>query len=253
MTKTSRKLVIVNTEKMMEDKLFRSMSVFNTAQKSKVEDKLSEMHDWFEKRAEFESKQTRNIGGVPVTCQSADIKYLDTLSQSRSFALLALALKLDIQSYFFPQSKAGGKSDEETSNLKAYKKALEIADVIWSGSSTLENVVKVNTVCCYLVTKAGAEVINRRMVEDFFSSREFASIQSGSADFLAAMEECDALKAKHMSGGKQTQTSQMIRTLVALRSGKDIKQGRNKDFALNTDGLVINALMRRLGQVTEAA
>jgi len=65
------------------------------------------------------------------------------------------------------------------------------------------------------------------------------------------MDDLDTIRAKHMTGGAPTQTSQMIRTLVALKSAVDVKEGQQKHVAIDPNGLVIKSLMRRLGQIVD--
>lgn len=245
-----KKIVVVNTEKMMKNGLFMRMM---TAKTEKLESVKARIQAVCAERTALEAQKERVIDGVKTVGQSPDIKHVEALASSDAFARLALALDLNVERYINPKDK----TSSETSSLKAYKKALEIADTIYTGQSKLENVVKVFTVCAFKSTvEFNREVLPRDYAENFFSSSEYRSINQGSEDFMRAMEELDAYRAHHMTGGKQTQTSQMIRTLVALGSASDVREGRSKNVAINPDGQVIKALMHRFGvnvNIQEAA
>jgi hypothetical protein len=242
-----RSIVVVNHSAMLNDNLYRTMHFIRkdklAAMKSAIETIVSERRD-------FEATRERRLAdGSYVVGQSGDIKHVEALAKSDAFARLCVALKIDPRSYIYPQSQEFGKSSSETSNLKAYKKAKEVAEVIWNGSSTLERVAKVFTVCSYIAAERfGQDTLKRDFCENFLSSREFRSINQGSEDLWNAIDE---VRARHMSTGASTQASQMVRTLVALKSAQDVRDGRAKDVRIDPQGLVMNALMRRFGQVTD--
>lgn len=242
----TRKIVVVSEASMDRDPLV------NRARRIPVS-KLTAYRDSFadavQGRVAFESKvERRRADGSFYIGQSADIRHLEALAASDAAMRVLCALKVDPVSYAFPQSQEGGKSSSETSNLKSYKKTRELCETVYIGSATVENVAKVFAVCAHKATLAGHAVLKRDFAETFLSSRELRSIAQGSADLWNALDE---IRAKHMTTGAQTQASQMIRTLVALKSATDVRDGRSKDVAINPDGLIINALMRRLGQVTD--
>lgn len=239
---TARKIVIVNTEAMMESALFRSMRNVGSAKLDAMKSALAEASA---KRTEFEAQRERMIDGVPQVGQSPDIKHVHALASSEAFARFAVAQKIDPLNYLFPQHK-GSKTQTETSNLKAYRKARQVAETIWSGSSDLENVVKVATVCMFKVASSRGEVIERDFAECFLSSIEFRTISEASPELWSAIDD---VRAKHMTTGAQTQTSQMIRTLVALGAAEDVRNGRAKDVRVNPEDRVVQALMRRFGVV----
>lgn len=249
MTQVARKIVVVNTDAMLNDKLFRSMKF---APKSKVTAMLESIEAVAVERRNFEATvQRRSADGSLYVGQSNDIKHVEALRGNEAVARMFVALKVDPRSYIFPQSQPTGKSSTETSNLKAYKKAREVAELIWTGASTIENVCKVFSVCAFrAVTMSGADVLKRQFAETFLSSVEFRTIREASEDLWNAIDE---VRAKHMTTGAQTQASQMIRTLVALRSAEDVRDGREKNVRVHADGLVLQALMRRFGQVTDTA
>jgi hypothetical protein len=241
----TRKIVVVTSEAMSQDALYRSMK---NVSKDKVASMLTAIKSVASERETFEANVDRRLAdGSFVTGQSADIKHVQALCDNDSVARLFVALKIDPRAYIFPQSRDGGKSSTETSNLKAYKKAREVAECIWTGTSTLENVARVFTTCAYRASQFGQEVLTRDFLENFLSSREFRSINQGSVDLWNAIDD---VRAKHMSSGAQTQASQMVRTLVALKSAVDVRDGRAKHTRVDADGKVMQALMRRFGQVT---
>jgi hypothetical protein len=245
MSQAQRKIQVVTTEKMMNDKLFRAM---HFAPKSKIAQIAELLQQVSQERTEFEAHRERKLSdGSVIVGQSNDIKHVHNLAASDAVARLLYALKVDVRAYLYPQSCEGGKTSSQTSNLKAYKKTLEIAETIFHGTSSLENVVKVFTVCAYRATvNFGQEVIKRDYSESFLNSYEFRSISQGTAELWNAIDD---VRAKHMSTGAATQASQMIRTLVALKSAVDVQDGRSKNTAIDPQGLVINALMSRFGQI----
>jgi hypothetical protein len=197
-------------------------------------------------RSDYEAKKERRKDGVIQIAQSDDIRHLNDLVASEAFLRMSVALKMDARSYIFPQSQESGKSDAETSNLKSYRKARQIAETILHGSSDLEAVARVSAVCMYHFAKNGHGAITREFCKAFLSRVEFESLDTGTAQLLA---DVDAIRLKRMSGGAETQSGQMVRQLVALKSAVDVRDGRNKNVALNPDGGVIRAMMVRLGQI----
>lgn len=240
-----RSISIVNHDAMMNDSLFRKM---HFVRKDKLSAMVETVNAIVQERVDFEAMQTRIVDGVYTVAQHGDIKVIEQYRDNVNFARLACALQLNVREYLHPASLDGGKSSEQTSNMKAYKKGYEIADAIFSGVSSLERVVRVNTVCAYLATVQGCEVLTREQSESFLNSRVLNTVDQASEDIWSAI---DQYRAKQMSGGDKTQTSQMVRTLVAFKSAKDVRNGRNKDTAFNPDGLVLSALMRRFGILTD--
>ena len=244
----AKKIVVVSEGAMQEDALYRAMK---NASASKVAERLQVQSALIGERTEYESNRERQdkFGNVYVG-QSNDIAQIQALEGSEAFARLSIAIKLDDRAYLFPQSQASGKLSTQTSNLKAYKKAREIAETIYIGGSIgLENVVKVFFACCVkVVATSNGPVISRTYGECFLNSPEFRSIYTGAQELFDAIEDTRA-NAKHMSNGAPTQTSQMIRTLVALGVATDVQNGRSKDFRFNAESKVALALSRRLGLI----
>lgn len=247
MSNQARKIIVVTTDAMMNDALYRKEKFLA---KSKVSAMLAAINTVCDEREAFEERVERRLAdGSFITGQSADIKHVRALKNNEAVARMFVALNVNPRAYVFPQSQDGGKTSAETSNLKSYKKLREVAESVWSGSSTLENVVKVWSVCAFKSARDfSTDVLSRDFSENFLTSRAFKSIHQGSNDFWSAVDD---VRAKHMSTGAATQTSQMVRTLVALGSAVDVREGRAKHTRINADGLVLNALMRRFGIVTD--
>lgn len=245
-------LVVVNSDAMMQDALYRSMKNVSGA---KLQTALESIAQIASERATFESKVERRLAdGSYRTGQSDDIRHIDALVGNVAFARMVVALKVDPRAYLFPQSLDGGKDSTQTSNLKSYRKARQVAECIWSGASDLENVAKVFAVCAFRAVQQPAIVENvlpRTYAECFLNSTEFRSIRTGSQDLFDAIEEVRLNAVRMTGGGAKTQASQMIRTLVALNSATDVRNGRAKDVRIDPQGKVMQALMRRFGQVTD--
>lgn len=244
-----QKIVVVNTEAMMNDALFRAMKNVGA---SKVEAMSQSIRDIVAERTAFEATVERTAGdGSKYTGQSNDIRHVEALTNNDAVSRLFVALKIDPRAYIHPVSK-GGKDSTETSNLKAYRKARQLAEVIWSGSSDLENVAKVFAVCAWKAVQSSSvtdNVLRRDYAECFLNSTEFRSIREGAQELFDAIDD---IRARQMTGGgAKTQASQMIRTLVALKSATDVRDGRSKNVQIDPQGKVVQALMRRFGQVTD--
>lgn len=245
-----RQIIVVSTADMLSAPLYASMVNADAPETvNKFRSFKGRATKLLAEREDFESKQERKrADGSVFVGQSNDFRHLREYIESDAALRMLFALGADLRSVIFPQSQTGGKSSSETSNLKSYKKAREIAECIYTGSGSLENVSKVSTVCAALAMRSGMDVLKRDFVECFLSSR-LHSIAQGSADLWTAIDE---VRAVHMTTGAQTQASQMIRQLVALKSAEDVREGREKNVRIKRDGLVFNALLKRLGQETFA-
>lgn len=244
------KITIVDVD-MNTDSLFCAMRDVSTQKLTSVRNAVRTV---VEERTAFEAVRERRLAdGSVVTGQSADIRHVQALAESESFLRMVAALGVNPRAYIFPQSQADGKRADQTSNLKAYKKAREVAECIYTGSGTLENVARVFTVCAFRAVHNPAvrdNVLPRDYAECFLNSPEFRSIRTGAQSLFDAIED---VRAKHMSTGAQTQASQMIRTLVALNAAEDVRNGRAKDVRINPQALVMQALMTRFGQTVPEA
>lgn len=243
-TQSKISIVTVSESDMLQKSdLAATMRLLSIQKVSSVKRALGVVID---ERTAYEASKERRIDGVLTVGQSPDIAHLEALRDDDAVHRLCGALGINVRSFFFPQSQTEGKSDNETANLKSYRKVRQIANVIANGTGSLENVAKVFAVCAYRFASNGHAVLSRDWCETFLSSREFQSIDTATADLLAAIDD---VRAKQMTGGAATQSGQMVRTLVALKSATDARDGRAKNVAINPDGLVMQALMVRFGQI----
>lgn len=239
-----RKINIVTQADMEKSVLFADM---NKVSAKRLATALAAIEAVCEERKTYEATRERIKDGILQVAQSPDIKFVEALRGNEAFARMVLALRIDPRSYIHPASQEGGKTSSETSNLKAYNKARQVAEVIWSGASDLETVAKVFTVCAYHFANNGRELMTREHVEVFLSNRSLDSIDEGTRELFDAIDD---VRAKQMSGGAETQAGQMVRTLVALKSAHDVRDGRKKNVKIEAQGLVMQALMTRFGVVS---
>lgn len=245
-----RKILVVNASEMNADALYSSMVAVEAGKLSAMKGSITKIVN---ERVAFEAQRERKLSdGSIVVQQSNDIRHVEALAESEAFARLCVALKINPRGYIHPASQKDGKTAEQTSNLKAYKKAREVAELVFHGTSSLENVAKVFTVCAFKAVQTSTvsdNLLRRDYAECFLNSPEFRSIREGAQELFDAIDD---IRAKQMTGGgAKTQASQMIRTLVALGSAEDVRNGRAKDVRINPQGLVMQALMRRFGIVTD--
>lgn len=193
----------------------------------------------------IEERRTEELkDGQPLSKDFASLEsWIETDAVSRLFIGLEVNPRVYIMSKFLPDAelqKAGFQPEARSRNLKAYKKVKEVAEYVLHGGSKLEAVFKTWTACAILSSRH-TEVIPRRVCEMFLTRLDISQV---SPDLAEAVE---AYQAKHMSGGAQTQTSQMTLTLANLKAGTLIQDGRTKDFALNRESELIAALAERFG------
>lgn len=241
----TKQIVIVTNADMDKVALYSEMQAITPQRLGKAAKAVSAI---IAERVAYEANRERMIGGELKVGQSPDIKHLEALEDHEAFLRMTLALKIDHRSFLFPQSQENGKSGEETSNLKALRKVRQIAEVIASGVSDLEKVARVFSVCAYRFAINGNDLLTREYCKGFLSSYELSSLDQATAQIWS---DIDDLRAKEMSGGAETQSGQMVRTLVALGSAVDVRDGRRKDVRINPNGLVMQALMTRFGQLSE--
>lgn len=184
---------------------------------------------------------------------SKDFASLESWNDTDAVARLFIGLRVNprvyVMSKFLPDAdlqKAGFQPEARSRNLKAYKKVREVAEYVLHGGAKLEAVFKTWTACAILASKHTAR-IDRRVCEMFLSSLDIAQV---SPDLADAVRE---FQAKHMSGGAQTQTSQMTLTLANLGAGTLVQDGRSKDFSLNRESALVHALAERFGLSAQLA
>lgn len=185
---------------------------------------------------------------------SKDFRHVESWNRSDSVARMFCALSIDPQAYLTLAwmdagdiVKRGFDPEAKTRNLKSYKKVVEVAEYIANGpESHLEAVFKTFVACSILATR-GLKVIPRTVCEDFLRSNELRDVSQDLRDAI------DEYQAKHMTGGAQTQTSQMVLTLANLKAARVVRDGRTKHQELDRDSLVVRALAARFGMSDKLA
>lgn len=135
--------------------------------------------------------------------------------------------------------KMNRDSEARTRNLKAYKKTSELANFLSNGSH-LEAVFKTFFACALINSEYFVTVPRDVAIKTLNSHRIF----NVSDDLAAALEE---FRAKHMSDGAPTQTSQCILTLANLGALTVVRNGRFKDMSLNLDHVLTDSLANLFG------
>jgi hypothetical protein len=137
------------------------------------------------------------------------------------------------------EKRSGIPAEAKTGNQKGYKKTLEAAHYFAHGSR-LENVLKTFVACSILAAQYHL-VIPRDVCERFLNSIPLNHVSEELAETL------DKYRAKHMTGGAPTQTSQCTLQLATMRAAQVIRNGRRKDFALDLDSIVTESFAQRFG------
>lgn len=182
--------------------------------------------------------------------QSKDFEQVRKLD-NRNVARFMVAIGLNPEPYinspsYSPESfeaKSRIPAEAKTGNLKGYKKFRETAEYFSNGSK-LESVVK-TSVACMIISSQYHVVIPRDVCERFLNSVPLNRV----SDEL--IEALDQYRAKHMTGGAATQTSQCTLQLANIRAAKLVMNGRFKDFALDVDSPVIESFAQRFGLVAQ--
>lgn len=192
----------------------------------------------------IEARREEDLKDGPLSKDFASLEsWIETDAVARLFIGLEINPRVYVMSKFMTDAelqKAGFQPEARSRNLKAYKKVKEVAEYILHGGSKLEAVFMTWTACAILASKHTTR-IDRRVCEMFLTSLDISQV---SPELAQAVE---VYQAKHMSGGAQTQTSQMTLTLANLKAGTLIQDGRSKDFALNRESELIAALAERFG------
>lgn len=141
------------------------------------------------------------------------------------------------------ERKSGLPSEARTRNQKGYKKTLEAAGYFLHGNR-LENVLKTFVACAIIASKYHV-TIPRDVCTRFLDSLSIPHV----SDELR--ETLDQYRAKHMTEGAPTQTSQCTLQLATMRAASVVKNGRRKDFALDLDSPVTESFAQRFGLTKE--
>ena len=182
---------------------------------------------------------------------SKDWKHLESWNNNDALARFFLANEIDPRGYIMQPFmsdaeiiKRGFHPVARTKNLKAYKKVFELANYVVSGQSKFESVFKTFVACTIQASKYSA-TLPRDVCKRFLSSIDLSFV---SADLADAVRD---LQAKHMTEGADTQTSQMTLTLASLGCGTLERVGRSKEFTLNAESPIIEALAIRFGMTEQ--
>lgn len=143
------------------------------------------------------------------------------------------------------EKASGIPAEAKTGNQKGYKKTLGAAHYFYHGDrKALERVLK-TFVACSIVSARYHLVIPRDVCTRFLDSLDMRFVSDELREVIAEH------RAKHMSGGAETQTSQCTLQLANMRAAKVIRNGRRKDFMLDVKSPVIEAFAERFGMTEE--
>lgn len=199
-----------------------------------------------EERKELKLKQKPALGDA--------FQCLLDWNETDAVARLFIGLKINPRAFILMKwlddaelNKHGFQKLAVTESLYGYKKIKEIAQYILSGNSKLESIVMTWTACAIIASRTG-EPIPREVCKTFLSSIDLEQVSPALASAVRDYQAVRALQAVHMSGGKDTQTSQMTLVLASLGSGTLVKR-ETKDIIINRQGMVIQALAERFGML----
>lgn len=175
------------------------------------------------------------------------VRELDNPTVARFFAAIGVNPEAYINSPAFTPEEFEKKSripaEAKTGNLKAYKKMRETAEYFQNGAR-LEKVL-MTFVACSIISSRYHVTIPRDVCERFLNS---VPLNHVSEELSEALE---SFRAKHMTGGAPTQTSQCTLQLATMRAAQVVKSGRRKDFALDLQSPVIESFAQRFNLVKE--
>ena len=182
---------------------------------------------------------------------SKDFDNLEDLKDNNAVAAFFLSVGIVPEYYINSPSydaetfeaKSGLSSVAKTSNQKAYKKMRETAEYFMHGTK-LEKVLK-TFVACSIISSQYHLVIPRDVCERFLNSVPLNRV----SDEL--IEALDHFRAKHMTGGAATQTSQCTLQLATMRAAQVVPNGRFKDFALDVNSPVVESFAQKFNLTAE--
>jgi len=224
-----------------------STSIFSTMEKvhnKRLESVKNQIAKAIDGRALFELEKRQGV-------HSNDFKHVEALGQSDAVARFFLAVGIVPEYYINSVShtpevfadKSGLDAICKTGNLKAYKKMRETAEYFAHGTA-LEKVLK-TFVACALVSSQHHLVIPRDVCVRFLNSVPLNRV----SDEL--IEALDHFRAKHMSGGAETQTSQCTLQLATMRAAQVVRNGHYKDFALDVNSVVVESFAQKFNMMEQ--
>jgi hypothetical protein len=140
---------------------------------------------------------------------------------------------------FESKSKLAGEC--KTGNLKALKKFAETAHYFAEGKK-IESVMQA-FIACSIISARHHIVIPRDVCTRFLSAVPLSHVSEELAEAL------DQYRDKTMTGGADTQTSQCTLQLATMRAANVVRNGRNKDFALDVNSPVVEAFAQRFNMM----
>ena len=221
--------------------IFSTMQALTTSRVASVKGKITTA---INNRAEFELDKRQGA-------HSNDFKHVEALGQSDAVARFFLAVGIVPEYYINSvahtpeqfQEKSGLDAICKTGNLKAYKKMRETAEYFAHGTA-LEKVLK-TFIACALVSSQHHLVIPRDVCVRFLNS---VPLNRVSDELIEALEH---FRAKHMSGGAETQTSQCTLQLATMRAAQVVRNGHFKDFALDVNSVVVESFAQKFNMMEQ--
>lgn len=209
----------------------------------RVNNVLGQVRNAIKARAAYELEQRNGVHSDDFD----KVSDLDNPTVARFFAAIGVNPEAYINSPSYSPAEFEKKSripaEAKTGNLKAYKKMRETAEYFANGAR-LEAVLK-TFVACSIVSSRYHVTIPRDVCERFLNSIPLNHVSEELAETL------ETYRAKHMTGGAPTQTSQCTLQLATMRAATVVKSGRRKDFSLDLDSPVIESFAERFGMVKE--
>jgi hypothetical protein len=197
-------------------------------------------------RLDYEARPENLFNGA-VSKDTANLKKLNHENVFRFFAAIGLNPEYYINSVQYDaatfESKSKVPSECKTGSLKAYKKFAETAHYFANGSK-LEAVL-MTFVACSIISAQFNEVIPRDVCEKFLGSVPLNHVSE------ELNEALDTYRAKHMTGGASTQTSQCTLQLCNMFAANVVRNGRSKDFVLNVHSPVVESFAQRFNLVPQ--
>lgn len=185
--------------------------------------------------------------GAALSNDFENVKKLDTEAVARFFIAIGVAPEYYINSPAYDAETFAAKSkiaaEAKTRNLKAYKKFRETASYFFENGK-LESVM-LTFIACSILSAQHHTVIPRDVCERFLSSVPLSHVSEELSEAL------DHYRAKHMSGGASTQTSQCTLQLATMRAATVVRNGKNKDFQLDVHSPVVESFAQRFGMTAQ--
>lgn len=180
---------------------------------------------------------------------SPDFKFVQALDD-RTVARYFVTLAINPEAYLSRElSDADWTSKTKldiacrTISLKGYAKTRETANY-FAHNAHLQMVLKAFTACA-IISAQSTRVLPRDVCTRFLNS---AQLHSVSNELKEALED---YRAKHMSTGASTQTSQSTLQLANMRAASVVRNGRYKDFVLDVNSIVIESFAQRFGMTDQ--